>query len=450
MIITALRNLRHRPGGFVSTFLSAFLGATLLMAFASLFDTAAGADSASSESLTTTGGVGGGWCLVIVAFAVTSTLTLAIRQRFEQIQLLRRIGATGPQLRRMIVGEAVMVALIASAVAVPAGLLLGRVLVNLLQNTGQVAESVDPAFGAAALGTGFGVTLLGSVIAGFASARRGVAPERARAARPVLRRIGAALFLLAGTNCAVLTATIMDGKGIDAMQTAGQAGIWAAIGLALLAPELLRLVTALLGWLARLVGGVAGELAVLGVNTETVDLSPREATRARQLAGAVMPVLVFTGIATGTVYMQSIEDAEAAGQVQPEYAQDIQTLNYVVVGMVTLFVAIMLVNTLIAATTSRRREFAQHRLAGATRGQLTAMVALEALLVTVTGVLGGSLAAMFTVLPFASARAGSFVPDVTPAAFTVVAAIAVALTAAAMLGTARRTLRGPATAAIRA
>jgi putative ABC transport system permease protein len=438
MIAVALRNLRHRPGGFVSTFLSAFLGATLLMAFASLFDTAAGSDPTSNESLTTTASVGGGWCLVIVIFAVTSTLALAVRQRAEQIQLLRRIGATGPQLRRMIVGEAAVVALVASVVAVPAGLLLGRVLVDLLHNTGQVAESVQPGFGAVAIGVGFGVTLLGSVIAGFAAARR-TAKAGAKAARPLLRRIGAIVFLLAGTNCAVLTATVMDGKGIDAMQTAGQAGIWASIGLALLAPELLRLTTAMLGWAARLVGGVAGELAVLGVHT-----------RVRQLAGAVMPVLIFTGIASGTVYMQTIEDAESAGQVQAEYAQDIKTLNYVVIGMITLFVAIMLVNTLVAATTSRRREFAQHRLAGATRGQLTAMVALEAGLVTVTGVIGGALGSLFTVLPFASARAGSFVPDVTPAAFVLVSVIAVALTAAAMLGTARRTVRGPATAAMRA
>jgi putative ABC transport system permease protein len=78
------------------------------------------------------------------------------------------------------------------------------------------------------------------------------------------------------------------------------------------------------------------------------------------------------------------------------------------------------------------------------------MVGLEALLVTVTGVIGGALGSLFTVLPFASARAGSVVPDVTPAAFAVVVAIAVALTAAAMLGTTRRNVRGPATAAMKA
>ena len=466
MIAVALRNLRHRPGGFAATFLSAFLGATLLMAFGALFDTAAGADAGSGESLTTTASVGGGWCLVIVAFAVTSTLSLAVRQRADQVALLRRIGATGPQLRRMIVGEAALVAMVASAAAVPAGLALGRVLVGLLRNTGQVAETVHSAFGPIALGAGFGVTLLGSVAAGIATARRTTAPPSIRRSsappdtrrtsappdtrrtstpagtlprRPRARRIAAALFLLAGANCAALTATLMDGKGIDAMQTAGQAGIWAAIGLALLAPELLRLVTPALGPLVRLIGGAPGELAVLGVHT-----------RVRELAGAVMPVLLFTGITTGTVYMQGIEDKAAAGQVQPDYAQDVQTLNYVVVGMITLFVAIMLINTLIAATAGRRREFAQHRLAGATRGQLTAMVAMEGLLVTVTGVLGGTVAAMFTVLPFASARADRLWPDATPAAYTIVVAVAVLLATATTIGTTRRTIRGPATAAVRA
>jgi putative ABC transport system permease protein len=436
MIAVALRGLRHRPGGFVATFLSAFLGATLLMAFASLLDTAAGADPASSESLTTTATVGGGWCLIIVAFAVTSTLSLSVRQRAGQVALLRRIGATGPQLRRMIVGEAAAVALLASAVAVPAGFALGRVLLTLMRNTGQVADPVAGAFGPIALGTGFGVTLLGSVVAGVATARRTAAPPGTKPARPHPRRIAAAVFLLIGANCAVLTATLMDGKGVDAMQTAGQAGIWAAIGLALLAPELLRLVTAVLAAPVRAIGGVAGEMAVLGVRT-----------RLRQLAGAVMPVLLFTGIATGTVYMQGIEDRAAAGRVQPDYAQDVQTLNYVVVGMVTLFVAVMLVNTLVAATVRRRREFAQQRLAGATRGQVVAMVAVEGVLVTVTGVLGGTAASLFTILPFGSARADRLWPEATPTAYGIIVAIAVALTAAAMVQTTRRAVRGPATAA---
>ncbi|MBL7258651.1 FtsX-like permease family protein [Paractinoplanes lichenicola] len=438
MIAVALRNLRHRPGGFIATFLSAFLGAALIMAFAALLDTASGLSAAEgNDSLVTTAMVGGGWCLVIVAFAVTSTLSLAVRQRSEQIALLRRAGATGPQIRRMVVGEALAVALLASAIAVPAGWLLGRVLVSLLKDTGQVVAAVSPGFGGIALALGFGVTLLGSFAAGLATARR-ILASSSRRERPRLRRLGAVLFLLIGANCAVLTATLMDGKGIDAMQTAGQAGIWASIGLALLAPELLRLVTVVLGPLVR-VFGVAGDLAVTGVHSRT-----------RQLASAVMPVLLFTGIATGTVYMQGIEDRAAEGQIQPEYAQDIQTLNYVVVGMITLFVAIMLVNTLVAATTHRRREFAQQRLAGATTGQVLAMVSLEGVLITVTGVLGGLAASMFTILPFGSARADQIWPSESPWAFAIVACSAAVLTAFATIQTTSRTVRGPATTAVRA
>src|ERR1700761_1268653 len=139
MIALAWRNLRHRPGGFVATFLTAWLGSALLMAFGSLVDTAGGSDS---DSLTTTAYVGGGWCLVIVAFAVTSTLSLAVRRRAEQMTLLHRLGATRPQLRRMIVGEAVVIALVSSAVAVPVGLALGRLLLHLMRDAGQVAASV--------------------------------------------------------------------------------------------------------------------------------------------------------------------------------------------------------------------------------------------------------------------------------------------------------------------
>src|SRR4029453_2735717 len=92
--------------------------------------------------------------------------------RAGQFATLRRAGATGPQLRRMIVGEALLVALVAAAAAVPAGGGRGRLLVSLLKNTGQVAEGVGAAFGPVALGAGFGVTLLGSFVAALATARR--------------------------------------------------------------------------------------------------------------------------------------------------------------------------------------------------------------------------------------------------------------------------------------
>ena len=66
--------------------------------------------------------------------------------------------------------------------------------------------------------------------------------------------------------------------------------------------------------------------------------------------------------------MQVIDDRASAGLLRDDIQKSVQMLNYVVVGMIALFVAIMLVNTLLAATTYRRGEFARQRLAGAAAG----------------------------------------------------------------------------------
>lgn len=438
----ALSGLRHRTGAFVATFLSATLGAAILMTFASLLDTAGGpgVDDTSTENLATTASVAGGWCLLIVIFAVASTMTLSVRQRDLEIGVLRRAGATGAQIRRMIIGEAVLVSLLAAAVAVPIGILFGRVLLDLLRDTGQVAASIDHRFGVVALSVGFGVTVLGSVLGALLTSRRASRAPAAEISRPGRGRIiAASLFLIVGVSCGVVTATVMKGKGTDAMQTAGQAAIWFAVGLALLAPWLLRLVAAVLAGPLRLLGGASGELAALNMRQQ-----------AGQMSGAVMPVILFTGITTATVYMQSIDDRALAGLLRDDVQKSVQTLNYVVVGMLALFVAIMLVNTLLAATTYRRGEFARQRLAGATPGQVLGTVVAESVLLTVTGVLFGTLASVVTILPFSIARIDDPLPPLAPGRYAIIVAVAVVLTFAAALGATRKAIAPPAIAALAA
>ncbi|MEV6630286.1 FtsX-like permease family protein [Actinoplanes sp. NPDC051470] len=431
IVALALSGLRHRTGAFVATFVSATLGAAILMTFAALLDTAAGTtDTVSRDALILMASVAGGWCLLIVVFAVSSTMSLSVRQRSPEMGVLRRAGATPGQLTRMIVGEAVLVALIAAAVAVPIGLALGRVLLDLLADTGQVTASVGYAFGPIALGLGFGVTVLGSVLGALLAARR--RPSPARSARGRGRVIAAVVLLAAGVTCGVLTATVMKGQGAAAMQTAGQASIWSAAGLALLAPWLLRLTARAVPRLSA-----SGDLAVINVRQQAATLS-----------GAVMPVIIFVGISTATVAMQAIEDTASAGRVRPGLEKSIQTLNYVVVGMIALFVAIMLVNTVLAVTAGRRGEFARQRLAGATPGQTLTMVAAESALLTVTGVGSGLLASVVTILPYGYARAGDWTPPVPAWPFPLIAAIAVLLTLAATLGATRRAIRGRAITAV--
>ena len=63
----------------------------------------------------------------------------------------------------------------------------------------------------------------------------------------------------------MVTATVMRGKGADAMATAGQASIFFAIGLSPLAPALVRRVTARLAGPLEEAAGASGYLTALNV-----------------------------------------------------------------------------------------------------------------------------------------------------------------------------------------
>jgi putative ABC transport system permease protein len=445
----AFRTLRFRAGGFVAGFLAVFLGATILMAFASMLDTRANGtlDPTSDDTLFIVATVVGGWGLLLVAFAVASTLTLSVRQRARDIALLKSIGATPAQVGRTIVGEAGLVAVVAALAAIVPAMLVGRLLLALLQDTGQVASDVSYSFGPIAIALGLGITFLAATLAAFVTARRAArvpaveslfsaSVDGSRMSRK--RRLAAGLFLVLGFDLAVVTATVMDGKGIDAMQTAGQASLYGAIGFALLAPVLVRVVTARLAVPLR-VAGAGGYLAALNTRRRT-----------QQLASTLMPIILFTAT-TGTLYMQSIENgapAVANTSITAADAKNLETLNYVVVGLISAFAAILLVNTVVAATSHRRQEFGQLRLAGSTPPQVLLMVALESLVLLVTGVVFGTIAALFTIVPYSLARTDSVIPDSPIAIYLAVVGAAAILTFAAGLAAARHGIRRPAVDAV--
>ncbi|MFC4052134.1 FtsX-like permease family protein [Actinomadura syzygii] len=441
----ALRSLRHRTGAFAASFLAMFLGSAIIMAFASMLDTAqaSGATGTARETLSIMANVVGGWGLLLSVFAVASTLTLAVRQRAQEIALLKSVGATPAQLRRMITGEAAGLAVLAALLGIVPAMLLGRGLLGLLHGTDQVPSDIGYSFGPVALSMGIGITLVSAVAAAMITARRTtrvrVAESMADAAvgdgRMSRKRIVfAVLFLVAAGWEALITVTVMDGKGSDAMATSGQADILAAIGLALLSPVIMRGATAV----------AAGPLRALGSAGELAAATMRRRTSA--LASAVTPVILFVGTAVGTLFLQATENAamDDAGLAKTAEQKSIETLNFVVIGMVVLFTAIMLVNTLIAAIAHRRREFGQTRLAGATPGQVLAAVGLESAVLTVTGVLCGTVASVFTIVPFGLARRDSATPDGSVWTYVAVVALAAVLTGVTAHGAARRAVRVPA------
>lgn len=432
MFALAMRSIRQRPGRFAATLLSAFLGAAIIMTFNSMHDTAGaqGVDATSAETLSTAAGVVGGYGTLLVFFAVASTLTVNVRQRSAEIELLRCSGATPAQIKRMVVGESVAVALVGALLAIGPAMLGGRALLDLFQDSGQVAESVDYSFGTVALVSGIDVTVLAAAGAALLAVRRAT---RKRESRGRGRTFFARAALALGTVSVCFTFAL---SSTDAalMAPAAYGSILLAVGFAFLSPKLLR---ALLDRLP--LSGPSGYLAVRTMRK-----------RAAEMSGVLMPLILFTGMATATLYMQAVEsDAIAAAGVPKSLdAKKLETLNITVVGIIVVFSCIMLINSLYAATTYRRREFGQQRLAGATPGQVLGVVGIESLVLTATGVFFGTAAGLAGIIPFTVIRTDSVLPDRGPGIWLGIVGVAAAAVLVTSLTTARRALRASAVGAV--
>jgi putative ABC transport system permease protein len=435
----ALRSLRHRLPAFTATFVAVFLGTVVIGSFATLIQTATGpVSSTDAETLTIMGAVVGGWGALIVLFSVASTVGITVGQRDAEIGLLRTIGATPRQARRLVRAEAMAVSLAAAVGGALVASLTGRALLAALESGGLV-DQADYGGGIASLAvTVSGILLVCLAAAGLAGRRatRGPASvtpgeDRRDGARIRWWRIAGAVVLIGeGVSMAIITVTISKNSDdpYAAMMTSGSCSIVVGVGLALLAPVLLRWGAAAM---RPLLGRRGAEAYLAHYNTSR---------RAHLLAGVLGPVIVLTASAVGTLMAIGTNGRT----LPPGGSADNDTvtlLNNVVVGMLSLFAAIMVINAFAAMIAHRRAELRRLWLLGATPTQVERSVVVEATVVAVVGVALGLVAALATIVPFGVARGEGLVPDGQLWLPPLLAAGVVGLTVGAARGAMRRIVR---------
>ncbi|MGI8329597.1 FtsX-like permease family protein [Actinomadura scrupuli] len=261
----------------------------------------------AGEVLIVMSAVFGGLAIMVVVFVVASTLGLSVQQRQREMALLRIIGTTPGQLRRMVLGEAVVVSVLAVASAQAFGARAGRALFDRLTEHGVAPAELAFRQGWIPAGTGAGVGLLTAVVAALIASRAAATARPAETLteaslqdRPLgWPRLLCGLICLAGAGAlALVTALAMSGP--VAASTAGPSAMLWAAGLALLAPRIAPVITAILRPVLRAVSGNAGHLALLNVRARRI-----------RTAAAITPVMLATGLATGLIYLQTSQSADA-------------------------------------------------------------------------------------------------------------------------------------------
>lgn len=250
-------------------------------------------------------------CGFITIFVIASTFAFAVASRRQELGLLRLIGATPRQLRRMMVGEALVVALAASLTGAVAAQLATPLLLSKASYTELAPVKLEPAAPWVPLAIAVGAGMLVALLGARSAARRAgkVAPiDALREAALEPPRIGPVrivfgLLVLAGAI--VMLTLIRPSTGEGAVPLAMFTPMVIVIALTLLAP----LVVPVLGrlWAAPLVAWthVSGRLA-----RSNVVAAPRRS------ASLAAPILAISAIAGSMVLSLSFAADSSAATIR--------------------------------------------------------------------------------------------------------------------------------------
>ncbi len=240
--------------------------------------------------------------VLVGTFVIANTFSMLVGQRTRELALLRAVGMSQRQVRRMVLAEAAVVGLLGGVVGTAAGYGFATVAVRFLdEGTGPVPVVAGWPALLAALAVGVGVT----VLLADASARRAgrIPPITALRSETVLlhqdlRRRTLAGLIVAAPGIAVYGYAALTDRVDEQVGLVGLGGAaLLLLGVILLAPALCRLLLAALSVpLARL--GVASRLAA-----GNAQRNPRRT--AATASALLLSLSVVIGLAIGG---QSLKD----------------------------------------------------------------------------------------------------------------------------------------------
>lgn len=255
----------------------------------------------------------GGTVVLIVGFIVAGALAVSVANQRRDLALLRAIGSTPVQVRRLIATQASVVSLLVMPFGIGAGYLLAGGFADLLTSSGMLPLGVpivwSPFPALVSIGLLLGVVQVAARAAAMrtsrAAATEAVAESRTEPRPPGMPRtvVGCVLIGLSTASTVVPLVTRTEA----AFVSAGSGTILAFVGLALVAPALVRILTSTL--LGRLRPDTPAPIWLAISNSHGY---------ARRTAGAVSVLALAIGLTIVQVFTHStlaavIVDERSAG-----------------------------------------------------------------------------------------------------------------------------------------
>ncbi|MEU7000058.1 ABC transporter permease [Nonomuraea sp. NPDC046570] len=289
---------------------------------------ASGADRSAEEgNIVPGGGFNTLWFLVwttalVATGMVAAAMGLSVRRRGTEIAVLRAVGARPGQIRRLLLTEGMLFSVVATAVAVPLGMLLAPVIAARFRDFGTVNAAFEVSYHPLPMLWTFALTMAVAVLASLMAVRRalrirpgdalGEAPaEGGRLGRGRLLT-GLALLAMAAVLSLLQLRDLVDfggPLGNLAVQFAGMILIVASVGL--VAPWFVLLVGRLLRGGAARTSRAGGFLAVANV-----------VFNHRRFAGAVGSLTLGVTLVGVIVSTQLFYDWRAAEQSARDVSAD--------------------------------------------------------------------------------------------------------------------------------
>jgi putative ABC transport system permease protein len=259
--------------------------------------------------------------LFVSAFLINNTFQIIVSQRLREMALLRAVGASGKQVRRMILLEATVIAGIATAVGFIAGMGVSKLLTALFNSAGgggfpSAPIVLQPRTFIVAVIIGFGVTLSAALLPAIRASRippiAAMRPELAGGrGESMTRRVIGAVLALGGFALYVVGVLVRPGGGA-ALLMAGGGVVVGFIGVTMVAATFAGPVARVLGKPLAKLYGVPGELA-----SENAARSPRRT--ASTSAALMIGVALVTAVGVLGASLQKSFSDQLDESIQADY-----------------------------------------------------------------------------------------------------------------------------------